>query len=80
MWEKTAGGKHERKSPLGRTRRRWENDIKIEFKLEGMAWNGVGEDGVEWFGLPHGRDKLQVLVNTVVTLPVPKAAGNFLTS
>jgi hypothetical protein len=29
MWEKTVGGQHERKSPLGKTRRRWENNIKI---------------------------------------------------
>jgi len=40
MWEKTAGGKHERKRPLARTRRRWENNIKTDFKLERMAWNG----------------------------------------
>ena len=29
MWEKMARGKHDRKSPLGKTRRRWENNIKI---------------------------------------------------
>jgi hypothetical protein len=30
LWEKTTGGKHERKSPLGRSKRRWENNIKID--------------------------------------------------
>jgi hypothetical protein len=40
MWEKTAGGKHERKRPLERTRRSWANNIKTDFKLERMAWNG----------------------------------------
>jgi hypothetical protein len=40
LWEKTTGGKHERKSPLGRSSRRWENNIKIDLKLKRMAWNG----------------------------------------
>ena len=35
---------------------------------------------MEWFRLPHDRDNLRVLVDTVVTLPVTWAAGNFLTS
>jgi hypothetical protein len=33
-------GKEERKRPLGTTRRRWVNSIKIYIRLDGMVWTG----------------------------------------
>jgi hypothetical protein len=44
MWETTNAyrilvGKPERKRPLGRPRRRWVDNIKID--LEEVGWNGV---------------------------------------
>jgi hypothetical protein len=53
-------GKPEGKRPLGRPRRRWVVNIKIEL-LE-IGWGGVG-----WIG----RDKWRNLVNAVMNLRVP---------
>jgi hypothetical protein len=34
-------GKHEEKRPLGRTRRRWEDNIKMNLQIVGMGlWTG----------------------------------------
>jgi hypothetical protein len=43
-------GKPERKRPLGRPRRRWIDNIKID--LLHMGWCDV-----DWIGLAHGKDK-----------------------
>jgi hypothetical protein len=56
--------KPEGKRPLGRPRRRWENNIKMylqELECEGMDWIGVAQD----------MDRLRALVNAVMNLRVP---------
>ena len=54
-------GKPEGKSPLGRPRRRWEDNIKMDLQ-------GVGAD---WMELAQDRDGWQELVNMVMNLRVP---------
>jgi hypothetical protein len=51
-------GKPEGKRPLGRPRRRWEDNIKIDFQEVG----GSGGDGME---LAQDRDRWRALVGTV---------------
>jgi len=65
--------KHGRKRPLGRTRRSWENNIKMDVRETG--WSGV-----DWFNLAQERDKWPVLVKTVMLLWFPQEEGNFLTT
>jgi hypothetical protein len=57
-------GKTEGKRPLGRPRRRWEDNIKI-----GLQEVGCG--GVDWIGLAQVRDSWRVLVITVMNVRVP---------
>jgi hypothetical protein len=57
-------GKPEGKRPLGRPRRRWVDNIKMDL-LE-ICWGGV-----DWIGLAQYRDKWRVLVNAVMNLRVP---------
>ena len=45
------------KRPLGRPRRRWEDNIKWIFK----QWEG----GMDWVAVAQDRDKCRVLVNPV---------------
>jgi hypothetical protein len=52
------------KSPLGRPRRRWVDNIRMNF-VE-VAWVGVG-----WIGLAQDRDRWGALVNSVLNLGVP---------
>jgi len=57
-------GKPEGKRPLGRSRRRWEDNIKLDFQEVGfgsMNWIDVAQDR-EWWG---------ALVNTIMNLRVP---------
>ena len=56
-------GKPEGKRPLGRPRRRWEDNIKMDLRE-------VGGDG-DWMELAQDRDRWQALVNTVMNLRVP---------
>jgi hypothetical protein len=56
-------GKPEGMRPLGRPRRRWVNNIKIEIE--------IGWDGMDWIDLAQGRDHWRALVNTVMNLRVP---------
>ena len=61
-------GKPEGKRPLGRPRRRWEDNIKMDLQeVEG----GCGE----WMELAQDRDRWRALVSTVMTLRVPKMRG-----
>ena len=56
-------GKPEGKRPLGRPRRRWEDNIK-------MALREVGVGG-DWMDLAQDRDRWRTLVNTVMNFRVP---------
>jgi len=56
--------KPEGKSPLGRHRRRWEDNIKID--LRETEW-----EGVDWIDLAQDRDQWWAHVNTVMNLCVP---------
>jgi len=51
-------GKPEGKRPLGRPRRRWEDNIKIDLQE-------VGGGGMDWIEVAHDRDGWWALVNTV---------------
>ena len=66
-------GKPEGNRPLGRPRRRWEDNIKIDIQE-------VGYGCMYWIELAQDRDGWRTLVNAVMTLRVPYSAGNFLTS
>jgi hypothetical protein len=57
-------GKPEEKRPLGRHRRRWENNIRMD--LREMGW-----EGVYWNHLAQGNDQWRALVNRVMDLRVP---------
>jgi hypothetical protein len=57
-------GKPEGKRPLGRSRRRWVDNIKtdlVEVSLGGVDWIGLVQDRVMW----------RVLVNAVMNCRVP---------
>jgi len=58
------GGKPKGKKPLGRPRRRWEDDIKMDLQE-------VGCGGMDWNELAQDRDRWRALVNVVVKLRVP---------
>jgi len=66
-------GKPEGKRQLGRPRRRWKDNIKMDLQEVGGACG-------DWMGLVQDRDRWRALVSTVMNLQVPKNAGNFLTS
>jgi hypothetical protein len=57
-------GKPEGKRPLGRPRRRWVDNIKIDLRE-------IGLDCVDWIELAQGRDQWRSFVNTVMNLRVP---------
>jgi hypothetical protein len=57
-------GKSEGKRPLGRFRRRWEDNIRIN--LREIGWGGM-----DWIDLAQDRDQWRALVNTVINLRVP---------
>jgi hypothetical protein len=52
------------KRPLGRTRRRWMDNIKMD--LREIVW-----DGVDWIDMAQDRDQWRALVSTVLNLRVP---------
>ena len=57
--------KHEGKRPLGRPRRRWEYNIKMDLQE-------VGGGCEDWMELAQDRDRWRALVSTVMNLRVPK--------
>jgi hypothetical protein len=57
-------GKPEGKRPLGRPRRRWVNNIKVDIRE--IGWNVM-----DWIDLRQDRDLWRALVNTVMNLRVP---------
>jgi hypothetical protein len=52
------------KTPLGRSRRRWEDDINADLQE-------VGCRGMDWIELAQDRDRWRALVNAVMNLLVP---------
>ena len=67
MWEgrcvhRVLVGKPEGKRPLGRPRRRWESNIKMDLQ-------GVGGGG-DWMELAQDRDRWRTLVNKVMNFRV----------
>jgi hypothetical protein len=56
-------GMPEGKGPLGRPRRRWVDNIKMDLRE-------VGWDGVDWIDMAQNRDQWWALVNTVLNLRV----------
>ena len=58
-------GKPEGKRPLGRSRRRWEDNIKTDLQEVG---GGYGD----WMELAQDRDRWRPLVSSVRNLGVPK--------
>jgi len=66
-------GKPEGKRPMGRPRRRSEDNIKTDLQEVGR---GCGD----WMASAQDRDRWRALVSTVMNLRVPKKAGHFLTS
>jgi hypothetical protein len=57
-------GKPEGRRPLGRPRRWWVDNIKMDLRETG--W-----DGIDCIDLAQDRDQQRVLVNTVMNLQVP---------
>jgi len=57
-------GKPEGKRLLGRPRRRWENNIKMDLQE-------VGCGGMDWIELAQDTDMWQALVNAVMNIRVP---------
>ena len=69
MWERRGayralGGKPEGSRPPGRPRRRWEDNIKMDF-------GKVGWGGVDWIDVAWNRDRWRALVYTVMNFRVP---------
>ena len=56
-------GKHEGRRPLGRSRRGWEDNIKMD--LEEM-----GSGGMYWIDVVQDRDRWRALINTLMNLRV----------
>jgi len=57
-------GKSEGRRPLGRPRRRWEDNIRT-------ALQEVGCGCMDWIGLAQDRDRWRTLVSAVMNLRVP---------
>jgi hypothetical protein len=61
-------GRPEGKRPLGRPRRKWEDNIKMdlrEIRIDGANWIQLAQDRVQW----------RVSVNTVMKLRFPQRTG-----
>ena len=54
-------GKQEGKSPLGRPRDRWEDNIKIDLQEVGLG-------DIDWIDTARDRDRWRALVNAVMSL------------
>jgi hypothetical protein len=58
------------KRPLGRPRRRWVDNIKMD--LGEIGWSGT-----DWIGPAQDNDKWKALVNTAINLRVPSNTRRF---
>jgi hypothetical protein len=66
-------GKPEGKRPLGRSRRRWVNNIKMDRRR-------IVRGDMDCIVLAHDRDQWRALMNTVINIRVSENAGNFFCS
>jgi hypothetical protein len=57
-------GRSEGKRPLGRPRRRWKDNVKLNLKE-------IGIDGANWIQLAQDRVQWRAFINTVMNLRVP---------
>ena len=57
-------GKPDGKRPLGRSRRRWEDKIKMD--IQEVEWRGM-----DWIGLNQDRDRWKAVVKVVMNLRFP---------
>ena len=57
-------GKPDGKRPLGRARRRWEDNIKMDLQE-------VGCGGMDWIKLAQDRERYRALMNAVMNFQVP---------
>jgi transposase len=57
-------GKPEGTRPLGRSRRRWVDNIKMDLRE-------IGRDRIDWVDLAQDGDQWRALVNTVMNILVP---------
>jgi hypothetical protein len=57
-------GRPEGKRPLGRPRRRWEDNIKLDLRE-------IGIDGANWIRLAQWRIRWRAFVNTVMNFRIP---------
>jgi len=57
-------GKPEGKRPLGRPRRRWVDNIRLDLQVVGCGY-------MDWIGLAQDRDRWRTLVSAVMYLRVP---------
>jgi hypothetical protein len=61
-------GRPEGRRPLGRPRRRWEDNIKMDLRE-------VGWGGMNWIELAQDRDRWRALVNAVMNFGFHKMRG-----
>jgi len=66
-------GKPEGKRSLGRTMRRWEDNIKVQLQEVGCV-------SMDWIELAQDRERRRALVNAVMNPRVAYNVGNFFTS
>jgi hypothetical protein len=57
-------GRPEVRRPLGRPRRRWDDNIKIDLRE-------IGFGDMDWIHLAQDTDRWRALANTVMNLRVP---------
>jgi hypothetical protein len=63
--------KPEEKRPLGRTRSRWEDNIKMDLQQ-------VGYGCMDWIELAQDRGRWRALLNAVMNIRVPKKYKEFI--
>jgi hypothetical protein len=66
-------GNAEGKRPLGRLRRRWVDNIKVDLKE-------IGWGGMDWINVAQDRNQRSGPVNTVMNLWVPQNVGKLLSN
>jgi hypothetical protein len=57
-------GKLEGRRPMGRPRRRWVDNIRMDLREVGYGY-------MDWIGLAQDRDRWRTLVSAVINLGVP---------